>query len=150
MIKSTIVSNKYLLFAFRLALGFIFVFAGLEKISNPEKFAVAIENYKIMPVIFINFIAIILPFLELITGLLLIFGISVKENIFIINLLLTLFILLVAIAISRGLDIECGCFGTNDGQKAGLQKIIENLFMLLLGLLIFFFDKNPFKIGKSL
>ena len=37
---------------------------------------------------------------------------------------------LIAYGISLGLEIECGCFGTADGSRAGLTKIVENLGML--------------------
>lgn len=42
-----------------------------------------------------------------------------------------LFIGAIGIALSRDLDIECGCFGTKDGSRVGLLKIVENLFILM-------------------
>ena len=141
-----IIKNRKTLLLFRIILGLVFIVAGVEKISNPESFAISIENYKIMPVFIVNFTAIPLPWIEFITGLLLIFGVSVKENTAIINILLVVFIVLVVTALLRGLDIDCGCFGTLDGQKVGLRKIAENLFLLALGLCIYFFDHNPIKL----
>ena len=136
-----IIINKYLLLIIRTFLGFIFVFSGIQKILDPNGFSVAIENYKLFPIFLINLIAITIPWLELITGLLLILGYFIKENAAIINSLLILFIVLILIAIIRGLDIECGCFGTLDGQKIGLIKIIENSGLLLLGIYIYLTDE---------
>lgn len=75
-----VLSNKYLLLLSRIILALVFIFAGVEKISNPEQFAVAISNYRIFPVFTLNIITITLPWLEVIAGLFLLFGISLKEN----------------------------------------------------------------------
>lgn len=133
----SILTNRYLLLISRLILGFIFVYAGAEKIADPEGFAVSISNYRMVPVPLINLFAVGLPWLEVVTGFLLIFGVSIKENSFIIGSLLVIFTLMVLIAVLRGLDIDCGCFGTGDAQKVGLQKIVENIFLILISLNLF-------------
>ncbi|KAB2848243.1 MAG: DoxX family membrane protein, partial [Ignavibacterium sp.] len=86
-----LLSNKYLLFLIRIILGFIFIYAGAEKISNPESFALSISNYKLIPAAALNICAITLPWIELVAGLLLLFGILVKENSSIILFFLSLF-----------------------------------------------------------
>lgn len=143
-----LLSNKYLLLVSRIILGIVFIFAGAEKIADPDHFAVAISNYKIFPVFSLNIIAITLPWLEVVAGILLLFGISIKENSAIIGTLMIIFTLMVLTALLRGLDIDCGCFGTSDGQQVGLLKIIENIGLILLSLHIFFFNKNSFSIEQ--
>ncbi len=143
-----IFSNNYFLLISRLILGFVFIYAASEKITDPVEFAESIYNYKIFPFFIINFISIILPWIELITGLFLIFGIALKESVFIINILTLLFILLIGISLIRGLNINCGCFGTNNGETIGIKKIIEDFILLLLGMLIYFYDKEYFSITK--
>jgi len=137
-----LLSNKYLLFIFRLILGFIFIYSGIEKISSPTGFSDAVLNYKLLPDIFINFFAIILPWIELIAGLLLLFGIAVKENSLIINSLLLIFIIAISISLIRGLNIDCGCFGTSGGTKIGITKLIENIILLLPGFFLMKFSSN--------
>ena len=139
-------SNNYLQLTARAVLGIIFIFAGIEKISNPEQFAIAISNYKLLPIFSLNLIAITLPWLEVVSGTLLIFGISIKENSAIIGALMVSFTIMVIIAVLRGLDIDCGCFGTSDGEKVGLLKIIENIGLIVLSIYIYFFDKKSFSI----
>jgi uncharacterized membrane protein YphA (DoxX/SURF4 family) len=131
-----IFNNEFLLLAARIILGFVFLFAAVSKITEPESFAQAIANYKLLPDFLINISAVILPWIELCAGLFLLFGISVKENSAILSGLLVIFIASIFISILRGLDIECGCFGTVDGSKVGLQKILENVGLLLLGLIL--------------
>ncbi|OGU77463.1 MAG: hypothetical protein A2V93_00195 [Ignavibacteria bacterium RBG_16_34_14] len=143
-------ANKYLLLLSRLILGFIFIYAGMEKISDPESFARAINNYKLLPFSLINIAALILPWIEVTTGILLIFGIIVKENAFIISALVGIFMITITISLLRGLNIDCGCFGTAGGSKIGIQKLIENFLLILLGIhLVYFgggeisFSQNP-------
>lgn len=143
-----VLSNKYLLLLSRIILAFVFIFAGAEKISNPEQFAVAISNYKIFPIFSLNVIAITLPWLEVVAGLLLLLGISIKENSAIIGSLMIIFTFLVFSALLRGLDIDCGCFGTSDGQKVGLLKIVENISLIILPTHIFLFGNNSFSLEK--
>jgi uncharacterized membrane protein YphA (DoxX/SURF4 family) len=126
--------NKYFLLICRVIIAFIFIYAGAEKISNPESFAVSISNYKILPTSLINIFAITLPWIELVSGVLLLLGIFVKEN-SIINLsLLFVFTLAIIISMFRGLNIDCGCFGADN--KIGLLKLIENSLMILATFLL--------------
>jgi len=137
-----ILSNKYFLLACRIVLGIVFIFAAITKAYEPDGFAQSIANYKLIPFSMVNFLAIILPWIELSAALLLIFGISVKENSAILTTLLFVFIIAIAISLARGLDIDCGCFGTVDGTKVGVQKILENIGLLILGLILIKFDSK--------
>ena len=49
--------------------------------------------------------------------------------------LLTIFTGAVIAAVARGLDFQCGCFGTSDATRVGGTKILQNLAMLALALL---------------
>ena len=144
-----ILSNKYFLVSIRIVLGFVFIFAAISKVAEPEAFAKAIYNYKLLPLFLINILAITLPWIELSAGLLLVFGVSVKENSAILSGMLLVFIIAIAISLARGLDINCGCFGTVDGSKVGLMKILENAGLLLLGLILIVHDSKYISISKQ-
>ena len=137
-----ILNNKYLLLSIRIFLGFIFVFAAITKVTDPIGFSQSIYNYKLMPDFTINFLAIAFPWIELVAGILLIFGIAVKENSAILSALLFVFIVAIIISIARGLNIDCGCFGTVEGSKVGLIKILENVGLLIIGLILMKFDSK--------
>ena len=126
-----IISNKYLLFVLRLILGILFIYSAFTKLTDLEYFSKSLYNYRLLPEGSLNFFALIIPWLELIIGILLIAGIYVRENALLGTVLMTVFIAAIAIAIGRGLDIECGCFGTKDGSRVGAMKIIEDVFILL-------------------
>jgi len=51
-----------------------FIFAGAGKILNPTQFAVDIDNYRMLPYLLVAIMAVVLPWLELLCGLFLIFG----------------------------------------------------------------------------
>ena len=144
-----ILNNKILLLTIRIFLGFIFLFAAITKVTDPEGFSQAIYNYKLIPDFLINFFAIFIPWIELVAGILLFFGISVKENSVIFSGLLIVFIIAIGISLVRGLNIDCGCFGTVDGSKIGLLKILENIGLLLLGLILIKFDSKYLSISNQ-
>lgn len=141
-----IFSNEYFLLVSRIVLAFVFIYAGAEKISDPNSFSQAIYNYRIFPNEMINIFAIILPWIELVSGILLLFGISVKENSAILGTLLLIFIILIGISMIRGLDINCGCFGK--GTPVGWRKIGENTLMLILALALIAFDSKKFSLSN--
>ena len=143
-----ILSNKYFLLLLRVLLAFIFIFAAIEKIAVPENFAVSISNYRLFPAEFINIPAIIIPWIELISGLLLLFGISVKENSAIITFLLIVFTIAIIISLFRGLNIDCGCFGTAYGAQIGLLKVIENILLIIFGFILVRWGSPLFPLTK--
>ena len=140
-------SNKYLLLIIRIILGFIFIYAGAEKISDPEAFAISISNYRLLPTAAINFFAIILPWIELVAGILLIFGIAVKENSSILFSMLLVFTIAIVISLFRGLSIDCGCFGK--GTQIGLYKPGENTLMIIGNILLMIFGSDLFKLKSE-
>ena len=144
-----ILNNNILLLAIRLFLGFIFIFAAITKVSDPDGFSQSIYNYKLMPDFLINFLAIAFPWIELIAGILLVFGISVKENSAILSGLLVVFTIAIGISMARGLNIDCGCFGTVGGTKIGIQKILENIGLLVLGLILIKYDSKYLSLSKQ-
>lgn len=145
-----ILSNKYFLLILRVLLGFIFIFAAIEKIVSPESFAVSISNYKLIPPELINIPAIIIPWIELTSGLLLLLGVMVKENSAIITFLLVVFTAAIIVSLLRGLNIDCGCFGTIYGSRIGLLKVVENLLQILCGIILMRWGSSIFNIDAKM
>ena len=144
-----VLSNKYLLLIFRIILGLIFIYSGILKIIDVQGFSDSIFNYKLLPDLIVNILAVLLPWIELTAGLLLTLGICVKENAFIINILLAVFIIAITINLLRGLDINCGCFGTENGTKIGFTKLIENSILFCIGIFLMVFDSKIFTLQKK-
>lgn len=127
-------------------IAYTFIFASLDKIANPASFAKDISNYEITPYWINNLVALTLPWIELICGILIIVGlflfinkksnfIDVPNNIIILMLLWFVFIL--SIAVYKGLDIDCGC-GISQDKTTPMQRLIEDIYLLLITFFIKF------------
>ena len=137
--------NKYFIICIRLILGTVFLWASFDKIIDPSSFAKNISNYHVVPFGLENTVAIILPWLEFFIGTGMILGIMVNGSIIISSFLLILFNILIAQAILRGFNIECGC-GLKDGQMVGIEKILENFILLGFAYILNLRDKKIFEL----
>ena len=131
--------GKPLPFWVRLILGAVFIIASVDKIYNPAAFAQAIYNYQILPGVLINLTAIILPWLEILLGLFLIFGLWLPGTVTVMNLLLIAFFCALVFNLARGLDVHCGCFNTAaTGDPATAWYLARDAAFLLMGGYLFF------------
>ena len=132
--------KKYSLEILRLVLAFIFILSALEKFKSLESFALNVDAYQIFPAIVVNLIVVIIPWLELFVGFGLLFKFKLRANLLLYLILMICFTTLVVIAMIKGLDIECGCFGESS-TKVGLVKIIENMMIIFMNLILLKFCK---------
>lgn len=130
----------------RLLLGLVFVYASYDKILHPQAFALAVFNYQIVPDVAVNLIALILPWLELLLGLCLVFGVWLPGATIAGNGLLVFFLGALVFNQIRGLDIHCGCFSTEIQEgPAGVGTVLRDLGFLAMSLylLLFIFFYKP-------
>ena len=132
-------SPKRVATLFRWILGSIFIYASWDKLQHPADFAQAVYNYQILPEIGINLFAIILPWMELICGILLVIGLYRKGSILLLNMLLITFFVAMTINLFRGLEIGCGCFSvSNTEDKISISYLLRDLVMISMGFYIYF------------
>lgn len=131
------IRNRYLLFAFRLIVGGVFIWAGLLKFFDPLDFAQNIKNYQIFPQEISFLLALILPWTEVICGVFLVLGIFHRASSLLASLLLAAFVILVSVTMARGIDTDCGCFGSFS-HKADFRLILTDgiLFFFSLNILL--------------
>jgi len=116
-------------------MGLVFIWASWDKLLDPEAFAQVVDNYKVLPPFMVNLVAVILPWTEMICGLLLIVGFLTRGSALIIDALLLIFIIALGYNLYRGLDISCGCF--TSAPEAGnptLHTLIRDIALLIPGL----------------
>lgn len=133
--------SRRTLLVLRLALGGIFVFASLDKLLHPAAFAEIIVSYRVLPAVLVNAAAIVLPWLELVLGLLLLAGRLLDGALLLVNLLLLAFWGSLVFNYARGLDVHCGCFSTAAvaAGDMGWYVIRDGLFVTLaLACMVFF------------
>ncbi len=119
-------------FALRLAVGITFVYAAVDKIIHPDQFARIIYNYHQVPGQLINIFALFLPWVELITGILVIVGYWEKAAVVMIGGMLVMFMIALSMALVKGVNIECGCFSTTSKAKGPIKDLIFRDILLLL------------------
>lgn len=141
----TLLSNPHLVLLTRIFLGLLFVVGSLEKIVDPAAFAHSIGNYKLLPPWLPMTAATVLPWIELLCGFCLLFGIFIRGSSFLVSTLLIVFTLAVVSGILRGLDISCGCF-TQDpaADKIGWMKVLQNSTLIVLSLFLYYSNSARF------
>ena len=137
-------------FIFRMILGVVFIYASYDKILNPAGFSDNIHNFHVTPTAVENLAALIIPWLELIVGVFLIFGVFLEGSTSITIGLLTFFIFILSQAVLRGIDVHCGCFkteadaGITDLRMELIKRIAEDF--VYLGMAVFIKLKDKFSV----
>lgn len=126
----------------RLALGSLLLYAGVIKVPNCAAFAEAIANFDLLPPLLNQLAARTLPWVEIVTGLLLICGLWVRSTALVSVLMFLGFSAAVISALARSLDIECGCFGTDEGARVGLHTLTIEAAGIAAGILVFIFPRH--------
>ena len=128
--------------AARLGLAAVWLIAGGAKAGDLAASGRAVNAYQLMPYDVAKVLGAALPFLEIALGLLLLAGLAVRLSAGLSVLLLVVFIAGIVSAWSRGLAIDCGCFGSGGQLGAGQRptygtEILRDLgFLALAGLLL--------------
>jgi uncharacterized membrane protein YphA (DoxX/SURF4 family) len=105
--------------ALRVVLGAFFVYASLDKIWSPPAFAKIVYQWQVVGPVPSNLVAVTLPWVELLAGLLLVAGVWRRESALVIALLLLVFIVAAGSVMVRGLDVEnCGCVSLTKVEPA--------------------------------
>ena len=107
--------------AVRWLLGLLMLWAAVSKLANPTEFLAALYSYKLpLPQTFLQIVAVILPWVELLCGLALIANLWAETVLVLATGLFVIFIFATGQAWARGLDISCGCFklGLSSGPQA--------------------------------
>jgi uncharacterized membrane protein YphA (DoxX/SURF4 family) len=123
--------------AARLILGAIFLYASIDKIAHPDRFALAVYNYQLLPEAAVNLLALWLPWLELVSGVLLIVGIWIRGSLAVLTGLILVFLGALGFNLARGLDISCGCFSTEAVHPLTILTLLRDSLFLLLALYLF-------------
>lgn len=108
------------------------MYAAIPKIWDPNSFAKDIANYQMLPDVFVPWLALFLPVFELLAGAALLASIYVRGAALAVAMMLVVFIVGIAQAILRGIDIDCGCFGQAARTQVSWSKVVEDVIYLLM------------------
>jgi len=146
------------LLAARLMLGTMFIWMGCKKIGEPIVFLKQVRLYHMVPEsvpALLNSIAIILPWIEVVTGSALILGIALRGSALIQLVMLIIFtgaIFLRALNVNRvegtpffQIVFDCGC---GAGPVTIWKKLLENLGLCLLTFIPLLSRSRRFCLGR--
>ena len=126
----------------RVFLGLILGWAGIVKIQNPEAFIKIVKAYNLLPEGLVVLWGIFLPYIELMAGVFLFFGLWHKSAVLSSSGLFLTFAVAVSINILRGADIACGCFGFSDTNL--YVVLLQDLIFLICCCFLFCFKSTPY------
>lgn len=124
-------------------LGVIFIISASSKLFSPEKLAIVLESYRILPAFLIPIAAVVMPWVELFAGAMLVTGtlpssgalVIIGMNLFFIPALSYRALFLARqLGISLfGVDFDCGC---GLGENFAWVLILRDLGFLMMGAVV--------------
>lgn len=122
LLKTRPMATAWLGVAARLTVGGVWVVAGLLKIPDPAENVRAVRAYQLLPESMVPTVGHALPVFEILIGACLLLGLLTRVNGVASSILLLAFIVGISSAWTRGLSIECGCFGGGGGPAEGTRE----------------------------
>lgn len=125
----------------RVILGGVFLVAGALKMPDQAAALRGVRAYQLVPEALVPAVAYGLPAMEVVLGVALLVGLFVRYSALASGLLLVVFMAGIVSAWSRGLSIDCGCFGKG-GEVApsqtqyGPELVRDGLLLLASAFLV--------------
>ena len=123
--------RSYIVPVLGVIIGGLFIYAGALKAWDPVKFATDIHNFRILSWPIGVRLAFYLPWLEIVCGVALLVGWLRSGAIAVLTGLTLIFIVATVSAQARGIDLECGCFGS-----ASKDLSFGSHMAILIGMLV--------------
>ncbi len=106
---------RWFVVTLRVAMGLVFVYAAWTKLTQSWiQVAMTVDAYQLLPMWAVEIVARALPWAELALGLWLISGKWLRLAASAASALLAAFIVVLARSYAKGMQIDCGCFGSGD------------------------------------
>lgn len=137
----------------RLGLAAIWLISGGLKFFDPVQTKIAVRAYQLLPEALVGPVAMMLPLIEIILGLLLLVGLAVRASAMVSVLVLATLIGVIISVWARGLSIDCGCFGGGGAADVDawdyLNEILRDLGFTALALWLCVFPRSPWALGQG-
>jgi uncharacterized membrane protein YphA (DoxX/SURF4 family) len=138
----------------RLVAGGVWLYAGALKLPHPEASVTAVRSYQLLPADTAETVAHLLPMLEVVVGACLVLGILVRAAGALSALMQLAFIVGIVSVWSRGIAIDCGCFGGGGADPDAFGKypweIARDVGLLALSLLLVWRPRTPVAVDNLL
>ena len=135
----------------RAALAVTFIWACIHKIANPYEFGLQVATYQILPLSLINLQAVILPWVELVVGILLIAGLFTRASALVSIGMNAMFIAAIAMALAADLQLQCGCFASAQaGHDMDSSLLVRDSVFLIMGAALVFMKPDRLSVDHLL
>lgn len=134
----------------RWILALVFLYSGVIKLIDPPRFAQIIAGFGLVPPLLLMPTALLLPAVEMIAGIGLLF--NKRGSLATITMMLVLFMAVLTYGIYLGLDIDCGCFGPEDPEQAykGLKKaLLRDTVLMAAVMSLYWHTHNKGRAGHA-
>ncbi|MEV4603574.1 MauE/DoxX family redox-associated membrane protein [Amycolatopsis sp. NPDC049253] len=111
----------------RLGLAAVWLISGAIKLAAPGQTFIAVQAYDVLPSALVRPVATALPLVELVLGLLLLFGLATRWVATAALVMLAVLVAGIAQSWARGLSIDCGCFGGGGHVAAGQTEYPQEI-----------------------
>lgn len=127
----------------RIGLGAVFLFSSMAKIADPSAFADIVTNYQLVSPALVRLTVIVLPWVEALCGVTLVFGFYDKGAALLVCLMMVAFIGIGFFNAYRGLDIACGCFSLSAKQPSNIAlNTVRDMAILAAGIWVLVVSKR--------
>ena len=150
-----VLRHRVVLYLIGLVLGGVFLYASHDKILHPDAFAKIVYHYRLLGPSFTtspllaNVFSVALPWIEAVTGTLLVLGLWRREAALVTALMLVAFLFAVGWAMAHDINLaNCGCFAVKpgeetDGRALGWGLIAGDTALLIAALWLVFARPLP-------
>ena len=130
----------------RLLLGGVWLYAASHKVGHAGDFARMVYGYRVLHPDLVNLAAIAMPWMELVTGTLLVLGLLRRSAALVSCGLFAVFVVAIGLAMARGIDAPCGCFSVEAaGDPIGWFTLLR---AAALGLLSAYLIFHPSRVAE--
>ncbi len=117
-----------LLMTCRLVGGGAFIVAAAMKLRDVPALMLSIESFELLPAALIPFVAYTVPWVEIASGLALIYGFWSRSAAALAGVTYLVFTGALASVLLRGMEVDCGCFGAlTGGGPVTWLSVVRNL-----------------------
>jgi uncharacterized membrane protein YphA (DoxX/SURF4 family) len=122
----TVTENGYVVLIFRLIMAAMFLVSSYGKLVDIERYSVdSVYNFGVLPMSLARPFGLVIPFIEGLCGLGLLFGVLTRLAALGSGLMSLSFFIAKAIVLSQGRSINCGCFGAVIGTLASVTIFMD-------------------------
>ncbi|MGI5232578.1 TlpA family protein disulfide reductase [Actinoallomurus sp. CA-142502] len=130
------------------ALVVVLVTAAVGKVRDVRGFAAVIDGYRLLPRRLTLPAAVTVPAVEAVAAVLLVVPVTRRWGGLLSAALFAVFVAAMVSVLRRGLDVDCGCFGSSRGSRVGPFTVARTGLLLVLAVMTAVAGAEPFRAAQ--